>query len=72
MYGTVHCVLNGVTGRIYYTHANKKKATQFTGFVENKYRHEHVKIINSYSVLLCMLKRSLGLYPHLVDHITIV
>ena len=50
MYGTVPCVLNGVTGRFYYTHANKKKATQFTGFFENKYRHEHVKIINSYSV----------------------
>ena len=33
-----------------YTHANKKKATQFTSFVENKYRHEHVMIINLYIV----------------------
>ena len=33
-----------------YTHANKKKAIQFTGFVENKYRHEHIMITKLYTV----------------------
>ena len=31
-----------------YTHANKMRPSQFTGFVENKYRHDHVMIINLY------------------------
>ena len=57
----------------------KRRPPQFTSFVENKYRHEHVMIINLYIVsnilydrhpyecilwgFLCMLKRSQWLYP---------
>ena len=33
-----------------YTHANKRRPPQLTGFVENKYRHEHVMIIKLYNV----------------------
>ena len=33
-----------------YTHANKKKATHCTCFVENKYRHEHVMITKLYII----------------------
>ena len=42
-----------------YTHANKKKAAQFTGFVENIYRHEHVMITKLYIVSHILFNRHL-------------
>ena len=42
-----------------YTHVNRKKATQFTCFVENKYRHEHVMITKVYIVSHILYNRHL-------------
>ena len=48
-----------ISSRMKYTHANKKKATPIHRFVENKYRHEHVMIINLYIVSHILYDRQL-------------
>ena len=45
-----------------YTHANKKKATQLTSSVENKYKHEHVMITKLYIVSHILYDRHLYEY----------
>ena len=42
-------------GILKYTYANKKKATQFTGFVKNKYRHDKFIYLESHILHDCNL-----------------